>query len=70
MPIRRRYRVGWGNSVKLPQWVQIEIERGLDVMKPGCIEIHTNGLGKYKVKKSFEYTEPPEARPGMPEYGT
>jgi hypothetical protein len=56
--------------MKLPQWVQIEIERGLDLMKPGCIEIHTNGLGKYKVKKSFEYTEPPEARPGMPEYGT
>jgi hypothetical protein len=54
--------------MKLPLWVQIEVERGLDLMKPGHIEIHTNGLGKYKVKKCFEYTEPAEAKPGMPEY--
>jgi hypothetical protein len=57
--------------MKLPFDVQVLLERCLDECAPGVplsVEVHTNGVGGWKVKKVVEFKPKDLQRPGMAEY--
>lgn len=54
--------------MKLPLWAQVQVERALDELKPGCVEIHFNGTGEIKIKTQITFTKPTDRPAGMTEY--
>lgn len=54
--------------MKLPLWAQVQVERALDELKPGTVEIMFDGIAVREVKVRFNYREPKDQRPGHLEF--
>jgi hypothetical protein len=54
--------------MKVPVWLQVQIERELDPCQPCKLEINFNGTSEFKLKVERYYTAPKERSAGMTEY--
>jgi hypothetical protein len=55
--------------MKVPVWLQVQIERELDHCQPVKIELNYDGGMAFKMQVTRYYNKPPEERPaGMTEY--